>query len=507
MLILAAALTLGACGDNGDDGGGEGAGEDAGETAEPTPGDTTGDSPTPSPDDSHADDQDMAACTNDQAGYTIEYPSTWHTNSGEVTAPCTLFDPEPIEVEEGTEASTVITLNASDTDFRDASADDAFGDVRSRDSAVIDDREAVAVVAEATGQALLDEGTLSYTWVVNMQDGSLVASTHDMAGRDFRADSDVLDEMISSLDFSAAAPNGAANGDGGDANGEDGDARRTVVAQYEGGGRPFTVIAVERADELCLVARAGGSEGEQTCWNAGAADEGMTLRSLDVPGGADALGGLAAPHVTRVLAGTENEGTVGFRTSGIEGTDTRAWAMPLASSETDRVIGYNDDHEMEVALDAAGEPTSVLPNVNTRPESIEPSEEVRLLDEVETGLHAGYDRVAFRFGDGVPGYEAGYEDRPISEAGSGAEIDIRGDGVIVMRMEQASGRERTGDAERTYTGPGRLPGAGTFTMTEVVQTGDFEGVLTWAVGADSEQPFRVQVFDEVLVVDIRHPEA
>ena len=37
-------------------------------------------------------------CTNDAGGYSIAYPAGWNVNRGDVVAPCTLFDPEPIEV-------------------------------------------------------------------------------------------------------------------------------------------------------------------------------------------------------------------------------------------------------------------------------------------------------------------------------------------------------------------------------------------------------------------------
>jgi hypothetical protein len=40
---------------------------------------------------------------------------------------------------------------------------------------------------------------------------------------------------------------------------------------------------------------------------------------------------------------------------------------------------------------------------------------------------------------------------------------------------------------KTYTGPRRLPG--TDPITEVVKTGDFEGVVTWVIGLDSKRSF------------------
>lgn len=462
-LCAVAVLVLSACAENGENGtGGE------------APGSPTG-----------------TECTNEETGYSVQYPGDWHTNPGDVVATCSYFDPEPISVTEGTEPDVAIVLREAEVSYETASSSDAFGDVRSRDSGMVDGREAVAVVDEATGEGLYEAGTLGYTWVLNATDGSLIASTHDTLERDFSRNRKVLDQIVSSLDFTAPPPD---DGNGGE---------RTVVAGYE----ELEVVAIRTADELCLVARAGGTEGDPACWSAGTPEGDLTVSSLDVPGDAEAIGGLAAPALPRVLVGTTGEGTAGFRPSDIAGTDVRAWVVPVAQSETDRVIGYSDADEMAVTLDAQGNPTEVLPNVDTQPERTEPSGEFHLLNDVETGLHAGYDRITFRFPDGVPGYEVSYEERPIAEAGSGAEVEIRGEAVMVVRMELASGRERTGEGDETYTGPLRFDGAGTFAVTEVVRTGDFEGVLSWAVGVTGELPFQVQEFGNVLAVDIRHAEA
>jgi hypothetical protein len=58
----------------------------------------------------------------------------------------------------------------------------------------------------------------------------------------------------------------------------------------------------------------------------------------------------------------------------------------------------------------------------------------------------------------------------------------------------------------TYTGPARLPGAGTDQIVEVVRTGDFEGHLVWAVGLRGERPFAVRKLADPprVVVDITH---
>ncbi|MBX7266373.1 hypothetical protein KIF24_10285 [Micromonospora sp. Llam7] len=146
---------------------------------------------------------------------------------GDVAATCSYFDPDPISVTEGTEPDMAIVLWEADTSYQTAPSRDVFGEVRSRDSGVVDGREAVAVVDGATGEGLLDEGTLTYTWVVNIAGGSFIATTHDTPERDFSRNSKLLDQIIASLAFTAPPPDdgdGTDDGDGGE---------RTVVVRYE----------------------------------------------------------------------------------------------------------------------------------------------------------------------------------------------------------------------------------------------------------------------------------
>jgi hypothetical protein len=114
-----------------------------------------------------------------------------------------------------------------------------------------------------------------------------------------------------------------------------------------------------------------------------------------------------------------------------------------------------------------------------------------LLDRVAVGHHEGYDRVVFQFrGEGLPGYRVEYMPPPLKEDGSGDPVDVAGSAFVVVRMEPASGFDlNTGEGELVYKGPKRLPGTGV--VKEVVRTGDFEAVLSWAVGLAGKVPFRV----------------
>ena len=62
-----------------------------------------------------------------------------------------------------------------------------------------------------------------------------------------------------------------------------------------------------------------------------------------------------------------------------------------------------------------------------------------------------------------------------------------------------------GGGEPTYTGPSTLS-ADTASVTEIKGAGDFEAVLTWAVGLRATVPFNVRTLDGPprLLIDFRH---
>jgi hypothetical protein len=134
--------------------------------------------------------------------------------------------------------------------------------------------------------------------------------------------------------------------------------------------------------------------------------------------------------------------------------------------------------------------------------------ETALLERVAVAGHDGYDRVVFQFRNGVPGYQVRYVEPPLREDGSGNVVNLDGVAFVVIRMEPASGFDLSvPEGEMIYTGPRRLPGTGTSVVREIVRTGDFEAVLTWAVGLDARVPYRVLTLDDPsrIVVDFAAP--
>jgi hypothetical protein len=116
-----------------------------------------------------------------------------------------------------------------------------------------------------------------------------------------------------------------------------------------------------------------------------------------------------------------------------------------------------------------------------------------LLLRVDAATDRCADRVVFAFTseDGEPpGYTVSYAAPPFVADGSGAPVVVRGTAFVAVRLAPASGfdfeRERP-----SYTGPNRFTPTGARHVTEVVRTGDFEGVLNWVIGLDTRRPFAV----------------
>ncbi len=98
---------------------------------------------------------------------------------------------------------------------------------------------------------------------------------------------------------------------------------------------------------------------------------------------------------------------------------------------------------------------------------------------------------------------------PLKEDGSGKPVEVRGAAVVVVRMEPASGFDlNTAEGVLTYKGPKRIDGsgAGTSVVQELVRTGDFEAVLSWAIGLSDKVDFRVSnaTSPSRLIVDFRN---
>ena len=134
--------------------------------------------------------------------------------------------------------------------------------------------------------------------------------------------------------------------------------------------------------------------------------------------------------------------------------------------------------------------------------------ETMLLTGVRIDSQACIDRVVFDFkpanGD-EPGYSVQY--RPAAEAqtedASGNHIPIEGNAFLVVRLEPAATADTSGGTlERTYTGPRTIKPAGMHWVRQVSKTGDFEAVLTWAIGLSEQRPFKVTSGPSRLTIEL-----
>lgn len=117
-----------------------------------------------------------------------------------------------------------------------------------------------------------------------------------------------------------------------------------------------------------------------------------------------------------------------------------------------------------------------------------------LLKAVRIGRNPGFERIVFEFaGTSTPGYRVQWVDGPITADGSGEVVQVNGKAHLEMVMQPASGVDLSApDLIVTYTGPDRIPTTGkTELITDLVRTGDFEAVLSWAAGTTERVPFRV----------------
>ena len=150
-------------------------------------------------------------------------------------------------------------------------------------------------------------------------------------------------------------------------------------------------------------------------------------------------------------------------------------------------------------------PATPLVGGGTAPVST-PAQNHAKLVAVRVGDQGGFDRVTFEFQGGLPGYSVRFTPRPIQEDPSGKEVAVQGDNVLAVHLSGASGVDLSGGkVTQTYTGPTRFA-ATTPSVAELVLTGDFEDVLSWAVGTHGKPAFKVGVdaAGQRVIVDIAH---
>lgn len=124
------------------------------------------------------------------------------------------------------------------------------------------------------------------------------------------------------------------------------------------------------------------------------------------------------------------------------------------------------------------------------------------LTDLRVGQHPGFVRVVFDLtGDGQPLYIVGYQDPPFMEV-SDDEVEVDGNAFIYVNISPALTHD-IDTFEPTYTGDEELR-PGFDPIVEIQFIGDFEAVMEWVIGLDSERPFTVEILQDPLrlVIDI-----
>ncbi len=146
-----------------------------------------------------------------------------------------------------------------------------------------------------------------------------------------------------------------------------------------------------------------------------------------------------------------------------------------------------------VELPTTSLPCQAIP-VPTTPVTSPAAAASSLLTDVQELGDACVDHVTFDFsakGSDPPGYTITYGTAPFVADGSGKPVPVAGNAFVVVKVQPGYGYDfETG--KPTYTGPKSVPVGHTNHVQAIVETGDYEGVLTWVIGLDAKRPFSVQ---------------
>lgn len=137
------------------------------------------------------------------------------------------------------------------------------------------------------------------------------------------------------------------------------------------------------------------------------------------------------------------------------------------------------------------QPVPIPPGPITSPV---PAAQAALLTKVQDQSDGCVDHVIFDYtgkGTDPPGYTVTYGTAPFVANGSGAPVAVAGRAFVVVTVKPGYGYDfETGTP--TYTGPKSVPVGHTNHVKAIVETGDFEGTLSWVIGLDAKRAFSVQ---------------
>ena len=256
------------------------------------------------------------------AGFSMSAPEDWETNKGDVVPACTMFSPEPFEVEEGTDARVApVTAYIDRVPFSRAAAPGARRD-EDRALTVVEGRQAVRLSYTVDGDGLYPEDTPITVYMVDVQPelgepATLFLDTVGVGDFDYAVNQVVLDRMFGTLEL----------------DGLDVETDPAVIAAHGGGGGGFSVTAAVTDSQVCLQIPPGG---ELTCTEPPASGQVhmIVLRDLVSPVHAGVTGGA----VWRVDLVTPDGETHSALPAAVRGSGARAYAFPDTVEAFERLV-------------------------------------------------------------------------------------------------------------------------------------------------------------------------
>lgn len=139
----------------------------------------------------------------------------------------------------------------------------------------------------------------------------------------------------------------------------------------------------------------------------------------------------------------------------------------------------------------------------TLPASATAAPTIPTLVDIRAAHHPGFDRVVFDFDGPLPSTRTVRYVPQVIQDGSGDPVKVQGRAFLEVSLFPTIGHTEDGRS-RTY-GPARRSFT-THNVVEVVNSGDFEAVVSFGIGLASKQPYKVFTLTNPsrLVIDIEH---
>lgn len=256
------------------------------------------------------------------AGFSVSAPADWETNQGDVVSACTMFSPEPFEVEEGSDARMApITAYIDPVPFSEATTPRADRD-EERAVTVVEGRQAARLSYVIGDGGLYPEDTPITVYMVDVQSelggpATLFLDTVGVGDFDYETNQVVLDRMFRTLEIS----------------GLDVETDPAVIAAYRGGGGGFSVTADATGNQVCLRIPPGG---EAVCTEHPTVDQVHTIELRDLD--ATVHSGVTGEDVWRVDLVTPSGETHSYLPAAVSGTNVRAYAFPDTVEGSERLV-------------------------------------------------------------------------------------------------------------------------------------------------------------------------